>query len=345
MPHQDHNESSTLSPRLRLRNLIAGYFVSSAIHAAAQLDIARLLADGPKSCEALALATHANADALYRLLRALASQDIFAEDAQRRFSNTELSELLRSDVPGSMRPTARFFGDEMMFLPWQSLLHSVMTGEAAFEHVYGTNHFDYLSQRPEKAKIFDDAMVSLSAIVNAAIVEAYDFSGFRTLVDIAGGYGSTLCAFLKATPGLRGVLFDLPHVIDGARRYIAEQGMAQRCEAVAGDFFQTVPPGADAYFMKHIIHDWDDDRCVRILRNCHAAMPSHGKLLVSERVVPAGNVPSYVKLGDLVMLVMNPGGRERTEQQYRELFAAGGFELQRLVPTASEHAVLEAVKA
>ena len=336
----------TLQPnaRLQLRDLNAGYFVSRAMHVAAQLDIATLLADGPKTCEALAKTTSTHAETLYRLLRALASCGIFVEDSQGRFANTELSELLRADIPNSMRPMTLFFGDETTLKSWQSLLHSVTTGEPAFEHVFGAQHFDYLSRHPDKAKIFDDAMVSISSMMNTAIAKAYDFSSISTIVDIAGGYGSTLCTILKAHPALRGILFDMPHVIEGARQYIAEQGIADRCEVVAGDFFQSLPQGADAYFMKHIIHDWDDERCVKILRNCHAAMPSHGKLLVAERIVPPGNTPSYSKLSDLVMLVMTPGGRERTEAQYRKLFEAGGFKLTRLVPTESEHTVLEGVK-
>lgn len=340
-PDQKAAQSRT---RLQLRDLVAGYFVSRAIQVAAQLDVASLLADQPRNCEALATITHTHAQTLYRLMRALASFGIFVEDAQGNFANTELSQLLRSDVPGSMRPMTLLFGDEPMLESWQSLLHSVTTGEPAFEHVFGTHHFDYLSHHPDKAKIFDDAMVSVSSMMNAAIAKAYDFSAFGTIVDIAGGYGSTLCTILKAHTKLRGILFDMPHVVEGARSYIAEQGVTNRCEAVAGDFFQSLPRGADAYFMKHIIHDWDDERCVKILRNCHAAMPGHGKLLVSERVVPPGNAASYSKLSDLLMLVMTPGGRERTEAEYRTLFEAGGFKLARLVPTESEHTVLEAVK-
>ena len=197
------------NPRLQLRDLIAGYFVSRAIHVAAQLDIARVLAGEAKTCEALAKLTHTHADTLHRLLRALASHGVFAEDAQGRFANTELSELLRSDIPSSMHAMTLFTGDETMLTAWQSLRHSVTTGEPAFEHVFGTQHFEYLSRHPDKAKIFDDAMVSFSSMVNATIAKSYDFSIFNTIVDIAGGYGSTLCTILKARPALRGILFDL----------------------------------------------------------------------------------------------------------------------------------------
>ena len=332
------------NPRFQLRDLITGHFVARASYVVAQLDIATLLAQGAKTCAELADMTHAHADTLYRLLRALASYGVFAEDGQGRFNNTDKSELLRSDIAGSMRPLALFFGDEIMVRPLQSLQHSVTTGEPAFEHVYGIHNFEYLSGHPAKAKIFDEAMISSSTLMNDAVARAYDFSSFGMIVDIAGGYGSTLCTIVKAYPALRGILFDMPHVTDGARSYIAEQGVADRCTTVGGDFLQSVPKGADAYFMKHIIHNWDDECCIKILRNCHQAMPSHAKLLVCERIVPPGNTPSYSKLGDLVMLIQTPGGRERTEAQYRALFEAGGFKLTRLVPTESENSVIEGQK-
>ena len=343
MPNSDQTTLQT-HPRFQLRDLISGYFVSRANYMAARLDIATLLAHGPKTCPELADMTHTHADTLYRLLRALASYGVFTEDDQGRFSNTDKSELLRSDIGGSMRPFALFYGDDMVETPWQSLLHSVTTGEAAFEHVYGVNQFQYLSTRPDKAKIFDEAMVSISGMMNTAIAEAYDFSSFGTMVDIAGGYGSTLCTISKKNPALRGMLFDMPHVIDGARQYITEQGVADRCTIISGDFLQAVPEGADAYFMKHIIHDWDDERCIKILRNCHQAMPSNGKLLVCERVVPIGNTPSYSKLIDLQMLALTEGGWERTEAQYRTLFKTGGFRLTRIVATESENSVMEGQK-
>lgn len=339
-----NQDTSLPDARVQLRDLFMGSFVSRAIYVAAQLDIATLLAQRSRTCGELAHSTHTHADTLYRLLRALASHGLFAEDEQGRFANTEQSALLRSDITGSMRPLILMFGDEMIVTLWQSLSRSVTTGEPAFEHVHGVHQFDYLSRHLDKAKIFDQAMVSGSSMTNAALTKAFDFSAFGTIVDIAGGYGSTLCTILTANPGLCGILFDMPHVMDGARRHIAEQGLTARCTCVSGDFFESVPTGADAYFMKHIIHDWDDARCIKLLRNCHAAASAGAKLLVCERVVPLGNTPSYSKLGDLVMLMMTPGGRERTETQYRTLFKAGGFEVTRFAPTDSEHTVIEGIK-
>jgi hypothetical protein len=193
--------------------------------------------------------------------------------------------------------------------------------------------------------VFDQAMVSSSSLVNRALIEAYDFSRFGRLVDVAGGYGSTLCAVLKATPSLRGVLFDMPHVIENARSLVAEQGLADRVELAAGNMFESVPAGADAYFMKHILHDWDDAACGKILAAIRAAIPPDGRLLVSEKLILPGPTGYYAKIGDLVMLVHNQGGRERTEAEFRELFAAAGFKLIKVVPTAADHSVLEAVRA
>lgn len=337
-------DASQPDDRVQLRDLFTGSFLSRAIYVAAQLDIATLVADGPETCTELARVTHSHGATLYRLLRALASYGLFAEDDQGRFANTGISALLRSDIAGSMRPLILMFGDELSVTLWQSLLHSVTTGEPGFEHVYGMQNFDYLARHPDKAKIFDDAMVSVSSMTNEAITQVYDFFSFDTIVDIAGGYGSTLCAILKTNPSLRGVLFDMPHVAAGATKYIAEQGLTDRCSLVTGDFFESVPPGADAYFMKHIIHDWDDARCVKLLRNCHAAAPKGATLFVCERVVPIGNTPSYSKLGDLVMLMMTSGGRERTETQYRTLLKEGGFKINRFIPTDSEHTLIEAIK-
>ena len=222
------------------------------------------------------------------------------------------------------------------------ILHAVRTGEAPFEHVYGEKFFDYLQDHHDTAAMFDRAMASSSSTTNAAVVEAYDFSGLGTVVDVAGGSGSALCSILKATPRLRGIVFDLPHVAQRARDFIAVQGLADRCEFAGGSFFEAVPPGAGAYFMKHILHDWGDTECGQILGACRTAMPGEARLLICERIVPEGNEFSSAKLIDLHMMMTNHGGRERTEREYRELLAAAGFELQRVVSTSTPWSVIEA---
>jgi hypothetical protein len=286
----------------------------------------------------------AHAPSLYRILRVLAASGIFIEQGDRQFANTPLSMLLRRDEPGSLRDFVLLFGDETSWRSWEGILHAARTGEAPFEHIYGEKFFDYVQGHPETAAMFDRAMTSASSTTNAAVVEACDFSEFGTVVDVAGGLGSALCSILKATPELRGIVFDLPHVADRAKAFIATQGLAERCEFAGGSFFESVPPGADAYFMKHILHDWGDEECASILAACHRAMDSNARLLICERIVPAGNEPSSAKMIDLHMMMTNHGGRERTEPEYRGLLAAAGFALQRVIPTNTPWSVIEAVK-
>jgi len=325
-----------------LRAIITQYFTSRALYAAAALDVAEALAGGALSVEELASAVGAHAPSLYRVLRALAASGIFREEGDGRLSNTPLSELLRSGVPGSLRDLVLLFGDETSWRSWEGILHAVRTGEAPFEHIYGEKFFDYLQGHPETAAMFDRAMASASATTNAAVVESYDFSGMETLVDVAGGTGAALCSILQATPRLRGILLDLPHVGGRAREFIAAQGLAGRCAFVAGNFFESVPPGADGYFMKHILHDWGDANCARILTVCKKAMTSRSRLLICERIVPPGNEPSPAKLIDLHMMMTNHGGRERTETEYRKLLASAGLRMERVMPTGTPWSLIEA---
>jgi hypothetical protein len=322
--------------------MITGYWLSQAIYAAAKFGIADLLKNGPLPVEVLAQKTTTNPDALYRLLRALASAGIFAEGPPRHFSLTPLAEPLRANVPDSKRALALMSGDEQ-FQAWTEIVYSIQTGKKAFDKVFGQPIFDYLGEHLDKAQIFDAAMVGIHGRESAAVQEAYDFSGINSITDIGGGNGSQLIELLKANPGIRGTLFDLPHVIERAKSNVAAAGMSDRCQLIAGSFFESVPAGADAYFMRHIIHDWEDEKSLTILRNCHRAMPAHGRLLLVESVIPPGNEPFGGKFLDLVMLLI-PGGKERTEVEYRALFQQAGFTLSKLVPTGSEVSVIEAVK-
>jgi len=331
-----------VSPHQRLDEMITGYWMSQAIYAAAKFDIAEHLKDGPKSVEELAKATSTNSDALHRLLRALASVGIFAEGKSRQFSLTPLAELLRNDVPGSKRALALMSGDEQ-FRAWAEIEYSIQTGKVAFERVYGKPIFDYLGENPNKALIFDAAMVGIHGRESNAILDAYDFSGIDVVADIGGGNGSQILGILKEHSTMKGVLFDLPHVIERAKERIKSENLANRCDLVSGSFFESVPEGANAYMMRHIIHDWDDEKCLTILRNCHAAMSSDSRLLVVESVIPSGNEPFGGKFLDLVMLLI-PGGRERTEEEYRVLFDNAGFELTQVVPTETEVSIIEATK-
>ena len=331
-----------ISTHQQLDQMISGYWISQAIYAAAKFGIADLLKDGPKTVVELADATSSNADALYRLLRALASVGIFAEGESRRFSLTPLAEPLRSDIAGSKRALALMSGDEQ-FRAWAEIDYSVRTGKIAFDKVFGKPIFDYLGEHPDKARIFDGAMVGVHGRESDAILNAYDFSGIGVVADIGGGNGSQMTEILKKHNRMKGILFDLPHVIGRAKERIQAAGLLDRCQLVSGSFFEAVPEGADAHILRHIIHDWDDEKCLTILRNCHRAMLPASKLLVIESVIPPGNEPFHGKFLDLHMLLI-PGGKERTENEYRALFKRAGFELARIVPTGTEISIVEGKK-
>lgn len=328
---------------IRLREMLCGYWTAQAIHVAAKLDVATHLAAGPLTAEALAARIGAHAPTLYRLLRALASVGLFEEDPAGQFSLTELGEYLRDDVPHSQRAVALMMGNEH-YRAWGELLHSVRTGECAFEHVYGQNIFAYMQEHAETAQIFDRAMVGIHGRETAAMLAAYDFSDLGTLVDVGGGNGSLLIEALRQNPTLRGVLFDQSDTIERAQANVAASGVADRMQCVAGDFFRAVPSGGDAYLLRHIIHDWDDAKSTIILKNIHQSMTHDGRLLLVESVIPPGNEPSFGKLLDLAMLVL-PGGQERTQPEYSRLYEQCGFRLTQIVPTRSEVSVIEGRQA
>jgi hypothetical protein len=331
-----------LSPPEQMSRMLTGYWISQALYVAAKLGVADLLVPGPRTIDELAQATGTHGPSLYRLLRALASMGVFVEQADRRFALTPLAECLRSDVPGSQRSLAIMVGEEH-YQAWGQLLYSVQTGKVAFDKVYGMPVFDFLSRHPEQAKTFDGAMVGVHGRETAAMLDAYDFSAIGVLADVGGGNGSLLTGVLQKYPRMRGMLYDLPNVVERAKVPIAVAGLSERCQIIGGSFFESVPSGADAYLMRHIIHDWDDDKSHKILGNIHRALGPKGKLLLVEGVVPPGNGPSFTKLLDLTMLVI-PGGKERTVDEYRQLFAAAGFRLTRIVPTSAEVSVIEGEK-
>lgn len=329
-------------PAAQLAQMIFGFMTSQAIATAAKLGVADALKDGPRNIDELAQAVAAQPRALYRLLRALASVGVFAEEPDGRFRLTPLAEPLRSDLPGSLRAFSIYFGAEFHMRIWENLDHSVTHGEPAFNHIHKKGVFEYFEENTEHAKIFNDAMTSFSASVSEPIVNAYDFAGIGRIADVGGGHGLLLSEILKRNPAMTGVLYDAPSVIRGAGPLLAERGVDDRCELLAGDFFQTVPAAA-AYIMKHIIHDWEDEKAVQILRNCRRAMTGEGKLLVVEMVVPEGNAPSPSKFLDLEMLLFLHS-YERTEKEYAALFASAGFRLTRVVPTASPYSIIEGVR-
>jgi C-methyltransferase len=331
------------SPPSSVLELLIGKWVAQAVSAAAELRIADELKDGPRPCAEVARAVGASEDALYRLLRALAAVQVVEELDGRRFALTDLGAQLRSDVPLSFAGYARLCGHDITWRPWGRLAESVRTARPAFEAVFGAAGFDYIATHPDAAAAFNDGMTAITSAETMAIVAAYDFGAFRTLVDVGGGHGLLLASALRATPGLRGILFDLPAGVDPTRALFRAEGVAERVEVVTASFFDGVPEGGDAYMMKHILHDWDDARALQILRNCRRALPAGGRLLTIEIVIGTANAGTLGSFLDLEMLVMTSGGRERTAEEYRALYEASGFRLERVVETMAPASVIEGV--
>lgn len=325
----------------QLWRLVNGHQASQAIHVAATLGLADLIADGPRSSDELAEATRSHPGALYRLLRALASVGVFREEDGRRFALTPVGEHLRSDARQSLVGWAAMIGRPYFRNAWTALGDSVRTGENAFRLVHGTDVWTWRSTRPDESAIFDRAMASLTGQVNRALIDAYDFGRFTTVVDVGGGNGTLLASLLAHCPSMQGVLFDQEHVVPGAGPVLEAAGVADRCRVVGGSFFEAVPDGGDVYVLKAIIHDWEDEEAAAILRACRR---TGGVVLVIERVVGPPNGDPAAKFGDLNMLVM-PGGRERTRDEYAALFEAAGFRLAGETPTASRWSVIEATPA
>jgi SAM-dependent methyltransferase len=326
-----------LPPGIQLYQMAIGHYVSRALHVAAKLGVADLLAGGPLPAQELARKTDTDPAALRRVLRLLASVGVFAEGEDGSFALAPLGEALRSDAPGSARALVLLFAGIGIQDSWKELEYCVRTGQPAFrKHSPEGDAFSHFDA--EQAKIFDDAMATFAPQTAAAIAAAYDFSRFGRVVDVGGGNGALLIGILGAHPRLRGTVFDRPQTVEGARRRIAEADLSARCEVVGGDFFESVPEGADAYLVKHVIHDWDDARAVAILRNCRRAMRPESKLLIAEGVYPRRIVASLECRGaaanDVNMLVAT-GGRQRSEEEFRALYEAAGLTLTRIVPTAS----------
>lgn len=329
---------------LTLIDMATAYWRSQCLYVAAKLGIADLLENGTESVEILAEKSGANPDALYRVLRALASLGIFRETESRHFELTPLAAYLQQSSSESVRSLTVMMGEEH-YRAWGNLLHSVRTGECAFDNLYGKPIFEYYHQNHEPALIFNEAMGNFSALEIRAVMEVYDFAGFETIVDVGGGYGAFLTAILQKNPDMKGILFDAPDVIEDAMESLEKAGLNSRCLPVGGNFFESVPSGGNAYLLKHIVHDWSDRDSRTILQNCRRAIATDGKLFLVEQVIPAGNSPSMSKMLDINMLAMCSGGRERTEAEYRDLLQQSGFTLTRIVPTASPVSLIEAIPA
>ena len=328
------------NPVQALLRLTNGYQISQAIHAAATLQIADHLGDEPLAADAVAEAVGADPDAIYRLLRALGTVGVVAESEDHRFTSTAVLDLMRSDSPASMRGWAAMIGRPLHWESWGSFVDSVRTGKDSFRSRFDMGVWDYRASKPDETAVFSAAMAALSLPVAPAVIAAYDFGRFDTIVDVGGADGSLLAAILRANPDTRGVVFDLPHVVAGAEAVISAAELQDRLTTVAGSYFDTIPRGGDAYMMKSVLHDCGDEESARILRNVREAMDPAATLLVVEAVVSATNPSQRDAFSDLNMLV-NTGGRERRLDEWESVFAAGGFALHSTTPTSSPFQVIE----
>jgi len=323
-----------------LNRLMLGVAVSRAICTVAELGVADHIADRTAVPVAtLAQKTGTHERSLHRVLRLLASRGLFRETSPGAFEHTPLSFALREDAEGSYRAGARMF--HRFFPAWDALDHSIRTGAPGFDRAFGSPLFDFVMANPAVGPLLDAGMSSFHGYETAAMLDAYDFSGVKTLADIGGGNGSLLTGALKRYPAMRGILFDLGHVVGRAQTNLRAAGLAERCEVIEGSFFETVPSGADAYLFRHIIHDWTDEQSLQILGHCRRAIPSDGRLLLVECVVPAGNDPSASKDFDITMMTF-PGGMERTEPEFKALLDQAGFALTSVTPTSTMVSVVEA---
>ncbi len=328
----------------QLMQMATGFQVSACLHVAAKLNIADRLVAGPCPVETLAADTNTDPDALYRVLRALVSFGIFSEPQPRTIGLSPAAELLRSDVPGSVRGLVQWISHPFLMHGCTDLMYSVATGKPAVEHLYGKPAFDCVASMPELNYDFNNGMTAISGELAPAVLDAYDFSDVGTLMDVGGGHGYFICEALKRYPNLKGILLDRPGVVDGAKCTLCDLRLDDRCQPIAGNFFEHIPAGADAYFMQHIIHDWDDEPALKILRNLRRALAERddGRLILVDVVLPEDSRPHPGKLLDLIML-MFPGGRERTEAEWRTLLDRAGFKLTNIVPTRVADSVIEAL--
>ena len=334
-----------MPPQMRLMEIAGGCFTSQAVYVAAKLGIADLLENEAKSAAVLARETQTQEHSLYRLLRTLASVGVFRETESKIFENNPVSETLLSKSEGNLRDMAIWMGEEAHWRVYGNLLHSVKTGKAAWSQVHGEDVFPYLFQtNRELGAIFNRAMMSFSAQAIPAVAAVYDFSQIGILADVAGGYGHLLAGIMKNHPEMRGILFDLKPVCEEAKDFLAKSGVNERVEAVCGNFFEKVPVKADVYMLKHIIHDWNDAECVRILKNIRREMPTGAKILILEVVLPETSEPHFGKIMDMEMLV-SPGGVERTAAEFEQLLTDSGLKLNRIIATESIISIVEAAKA
>jgi hypothetical protein len=343
-PPEPEKMMPDLPPPIAMMRFLGGFRIARIIYVVAELGIADLLADGAKTTAELAQATQTHEPSLCRVLRSLASVGIFAEDEYGKFQLTPPAEFLRGDTPGSLRDAVKFLGQDWHWQVWGELPYSIKTGKPAFDHLFGQGLFDFYLD-PEMAKIASNSKASISSRASDSLLANYDFSTTDLVVELGifAGAGSTIIPLLTANPQMKGILCDFKSAIAAAQPAIEQAGLTERCQLVAGNCVETVPSGGDTYILMFVIHNWDDERAIKILQNCRQAMTAKGKLLLVEMIMPEGNAPFVGKLIDLESLLTTPGGRERTEDEYRHLLTEAGFEITRIIPTQTANSIIEAV--
>lgn len=344
MPDNPATTSNSLPPHVQLVQMGTAHWVSHILYVAARLSLADHLAKGPAGADELAATTNTHAPSLGRFLRTLGHLGLVSEDGAGRFALTQLGEALKTGATGAARAAILTLASPWMTHGWARLLESVQTGKPGLEGALGMPVFDWLGKHPEEASLFSETMVSFHGAEPDAVAAAYDFSGMKTIIDVGGATGNLLAAILGRNPGLSGILYDLPHVVRDAPALLQARGVADRITIKPGSFFDGVPSGGDAYLLSHIIHDWSEAQCLTILGHCRRAMSPASRVLIIEMMLPAGNAPHPGKMLDMMMLV-GPGGQERTEPEYRTLLSKAGLRLTRVVPTNSAVSVVEAMIA
>lgn len=337
--NQTMRSNAAVDNKTKLAEMSYAYVLSRAIHVAATLGIADHLVQGPKSANELAMLVGAEPQPLYRLLRTLASHGIFLEEKDNSFVLTPLAQLLVTSNPDSLR-LLLMKEDESRWNAYGDLLYSIKTGQPAFNHHHGIGYFDYIAKNQQLSQSFDVGMANLSAQEDALIASSFDFSTYHSIVDLGGGIGGLAAEILKKNPSSHGVVYELAHLMDRVEAFLQEQGLLSRCKFASGSFFQSIPESLDLYMLKRVLHDWDDQACISILRNCQKAMKPTSRLLIIDTVMPEGNIPHESKDFDLFMLALF-GGQERTQKEWQRLLAASNLRLTHIWPTPSSLAIIE----
>lgn len=344
MPVESTVTPTSVTPQEHILHLATGYWMPAALYVVTTLNIPDRLRFGPRTSADLADEVGVNADRLYRVMRLLAMAGLFTELSPGMFALTPTGEVLRPGVEGTLRDYVEFITDPNHFRMFSYMPEMVRTGDLGQYFAFGSRGWEYFEQHPEEARVFNEAMANVTNLFGPKLIDACDFSGIGTLVDVAGGQGALISMVLKRYPEMKGIVFEIASVADGARLYLESHGLGDRCSVAVGSFNESVPKG-DAIMMKHIIHGADDPGADLLLRNCHKALGESkiGKLILFENVVPEGDEPHFGKLLDMEMMAI-PGGRERTANQFRNLLTQCGFEMTRIITTQTSISVVEAVR-